>query len=65
MTVQTKSIVKDMATLVDAGAKEIKKQQNVDEATAIWVAFVYACEWITENKPEMAERWIEALKQAK
>lgn len=62
MATTVESIVKDMAKLVDMGAAQIAKDHDVTEEQAILTAFIFTCEWLTENKPELAARWINTLK---
>jgi hypothetical protein len=41
------------------------KDNNVNQATAEWTALMYACEWLHENKPAVAAKWINILQADK
>ena len=66
MSEQTQlSVVKDFIKLVELGFNEIKKNHEVTDEQAIWSAIIYSTEWLTENKPELANKWVKILEGAK
>ena len=66
MSKQTQaSVVKDFIKLVELGFNEIKKNHEVTDEQAIWSAIIYSTEWLCENKPALAQEWVEILEGAK
>jgi hypothetical protein len=55
------SVVKDFIKLVELGTNEIKKNHNVTEEQAIIAAIIYGTEWLVDNKPELAKKWVKIL----